>query len=180
MKGLKTGMYGFKREYLLTEKKFLKVEERARKLNSRLTNIEWDGNTSELIFTTASATRPGVTHTQVVGIDALDPEGTIKLLKATTRRQQEKLLLNSGLHIYCSCEAFLYWGYKYKAWQMGYGMSRENRAPNIRNPKRQGFLCKHLYEVLDTLPYALHNVLRRFNDNKSKIMQDLIEREFDV
>ena len=65
--------------------------------------------------------------------------------------------LNYGdVHIRCNCPAFLYWGYAYIGTQLRYlyGVPRENRYPNERNPNVEGTICKHCDAVIQ---YCLSN-----------------------
>lgn len=64
--------------------------------------------------------------------------------------------------IVSNCPAFHYWGYKYKAWRMGYGLEKELRRPVIRNPHEQGYVCKHLYLVLQTFPFYAKQLASKF------------------
>lgn len=55
--------------------------------------------------------------------------------------------LNSNVRVHCHCPAFLYWGSSYNATKENYKVKykpREFREPNIRDPKRENKLCKHL------------------------------------
>ena len=64
--------------------------------------------------------------------------------------------------IVSNCPAFHYWGYKYKAWKMGYGLEKELRRPVIRNPHEKGYVCKHLYLVLQTFPFYAKELAAKF------------------
>jgi len=64
--------------------------------------------------------------------------------------------------IVSNCPAFHYWGYKYKAWKMGYGLEKELRRPVIRNPYEKGYVCKHLYLVLQTFPFYAKELAAKF------------------
>jgi len=64
--------------------------------------------------------------------------------------------------IVSNCPAFHYWGYKYKAWKMGYGLEKELRRPVIRNPHGKGYVCKHLYFVLQTFPFYAKELAAKF------------------
>ena len=64
--------------------------------------------------------------------------------------------------IVSNCPAFHYWGYKYKAWRMGYGLEKELRRPVIRNPHEKGYVCKHLYLVLQTFPFYAKTLASKF------------------
>ena len=63
-------------------------------------------------------------------------------------------ILNVPMKIFCKCPYFLYWGVQYNATQGKYlmsGQQKEKREPNIRDPKRENNLCKHLSAVKDSL-----------------------------
>ena len=64
--------------------------------------------------------------------------------------------------IVSNCPAFHYWGYKYKAWKMGYGLEKELRRPVIRNPHEKGYVCKHLFLVLQTFPFYAKELASKF------------------
>ena len=51
--------------------------------------------------------------------------------------------------IVSNCPAYTFWGFAYKAWMRGYGLVRETRRPIVRNPKEQGWCCKHLYAIMN-------------------------------
>lgn len=53
-----------------------------------------------------------------------------------------------------NCPADLYWGGQYIRTQKSAKYTEpENRAPNVRNPKQYGAMCKHLQLVFDLLPH---------------------------
>lgn len=64
--------------------------------------------------------------------------------------------------IVSNCPAFHFWGYKYKAWKMHYGLEKELRRPVIRNPYGKGYVCKHLFLVLETFPFYSKTLASRF------------------
>lgn len=66
--------------------------------------------------------------------------------------------------IVSNCPAFHYYGYKYKAWKMGYGLEKELRRPIIRNPFGKGYVCKHLYLVLETFPFISKTLASKFSE----------------
>jgi len=61
--------------------------------------------------------------------------------------------LLGDVRVFCSCPAFLYWGYRYIAWKHGFGLRRETRKPTTRNPHLHGSVCKHLEAVLKAIPF---------------------------
>ena len=56
--------------------------------------------------------------------------------------------LDGDIGVYCSCNAFKYLGHKYNVLQLDSGIRKETRAPNIKDPNRDNFLCKHLKDLL--------------------------------
>lgn len=151
--------FGYKR--LLSEKKFLRVQERARALlkdGAELQAILY--KKQMLIFKVTSGTygKP-VQWTVKVQVD----DATLEfLLQCKNFFELEHLIKDSGLKIHCDCPAWLYWGYKYMAWKKGYGLEREMRRPKIRNPHEQGFLCKHAYLVLQLYPFWSKALAKKF------------------
>ena len=93
--------------------------------------------------------------------------------------------LQGNIKIYCSCDAFLYHGYKYIAFKAKSGIEPETRAPKITNPNMQGMACKHILVALQQMKkdynsiYELFNKQlsnshdNRHNDNKSFTNNDL-------
>lgn len=54
----------------------------------------------------------------------------------------------------CNDPSFKYWGYQYILTQKGAQHGEpEDRAPDIRNPKRYGTACKHIHNVMERLPF---------------------------
>ncbi len=116
-----------------------------------------------LTFVTPSGTTPGKFWTSQIFLSNLD-----KLVKkykdVRTPREITNLAIAGDLQCNCNCPAFLFWGFKYKAWVKGYGFQSEQRFPKIRNPKLQGSVCKHLEQVLATLPFYLSDITRDLKD----------------
>lgn len=107
-------------------------------------------------FETKSATGKG-SYTQTITILGL--YSRLKKLKnrrtSNIKKTIDEAIKNNDLKIYCECPAFLYWGYKYINTQEKNvpPKRKENRPPDIRNPKRKGIMCKHLNLVLDVFPF---------------------------
>lgn len=59
--------------------------------------------------------------------------------------------LSGNLKISCSCDAFLYQGYKFISFKNDAGIDPENRPPDIRNPNREGMACKHIIAALNQM-----------------------------
>jgi len=145
---------------LLREKDFLKVQLRARavwKNGIVLSAIYYRNN--EIIFKTRSATDPRLIYTERIQLTDLSIE---KILAAKKFRDIEDMIKNGDIKVYCSCPAFLFWGYKYMAWKGGYGLEKETRSPRIRNPYEKGYLCKHLYAICQIFPLLARPIASKF------------------
>lgn len=70
--------------------------------------------------------------------------------------------------IVSNCPAFHYYGFKYKAWKLGYGLEKELRRPVIRNPHGKGYVCKHLFLVLGTFPFYAKDLSKKFEEYWAK------------
>lgn len=77
---------------------------------------------------------------------------TIQLLSLTANKLKSlKSALSGDIRISCTCDAFLYQGYKYISWKAQAGIDSETRPPDIRNPERKGMACKHILVALNKL-----------------------------
>lgn len=96
-----------------------------------------------------------------------------------------EVALQGNIKIYCSCDAFLYHGYKYIAFKAKSGIEPETRAPKITNPNMQGMACKHILVALQQMKKDYNSIYELFNkqlsnsndnrhsDNKSFTNNDL-------
>ena len=111
-------IYNYKK--LLSEKDFLKVQQRARALMRDGTDLVAISYKDKLLtFKTRSGTDRRKIWVQQIEID----EVTLpKVLACKSFSELEAMVKNSSLKVYCNCPAFLYWGYKYMAWKRGYGL----------------------------------------------------------
>lgn len=67
---------------------------------------------------------------------------------------EKRLVSNADLLISCSCPYWQWQGPEYHASQKGYLFWRPRgtaSVPDIRDPGRQNFVCKHAYKVLETM-----------------------------
>jgi len=159
---LKNGGIGYRR--LLSEHQFLQVQRRARELMRDGTNLNSIYVKEQtLIYKTNSSDfrHNRITYTQRLYIEDASFENVIK---AKNFNELEKIMLNGGIKVHCNCPAFYYWGYKYKAWRMGYGLEKELRRPVIRNPFAKGYVCKHLFLVLQTFPFCSKTLASKFSE----------------
>lgn len=97
----------------------------------------------EVYFTTTSQTYPNKRHVVILQCKDIDPDTDMESLKS--------IMKNKDIKIACSCEAFLYHGFKYISYHADAGIDPEDRPPNKTNPNRIGMACKHILAVLKYL-----------------------------
>lgn len=158
---MKPSPYGYRD--LLSEREFLKVQQRARQLDrgTNLESIKYDEQM--LMYRTRSSEYAdnGIIYTQRILIEEASFEN---IIKARNFNEIEKIMRDGGLKVHCNCPAFHFWGYAYKAWHQHYGLVKELRRPIIRNPYGKGYVCKHLYLVLQTFPFYSKELASKFSN----------------
>jgi hypothetical protein len=75
-------------------------------------------------------------------------------------RQQVNLMVSGDLQVHCTCPAFNWWGYRYIVTQLGAALYPQNIRPDVRNPREQGIICKHLASVMRVLPFWMPDITR--------------------
>jgi len=135
------------------------IEQRSAPLSSFYDGVNSEG---DALFRTTSDTTSGVQFWNQ-RIKFLDLDEAVEIIQDNeedfTDRDIIDLVVFGEIAVYCDCPAFLYWGYKYMAWSMEYGIKREVRPPDIRNPAREGSVCKHLYNVFHVLPFHINQIV---------------------
>lgn len=74
----------------------------------------------------------------------------ISKLKGSDEEKLE-LALAGDIKVGCTCPDYSYGGWKYIGTQLDYSTHRENRPPDIRNPKQEGTVCKHIGHILSNI-----------------------------
>lgn len=174
----KPSPYSYKQ--LMSEKSFLKVASRAARVQGfSLLSVDYlaDSTGIELRYLVNSVERPGVKYNVVLRIDSLSPDSLV----SRPTSQVATLLRMSGIKVYCSCPAFLYWGYQYKAEHRNYAAFKLGvRYPKIRNPHLQGFICKHTYACLSVTSAMWGKYAKMLKDHISESraaeVQDSLQR----
>jgi len=93
-------------------------------------------------FKTTSGTIPGKFWNQLIKLEDLD-EAIEALEDDDTMNPSDavNLAVFGDVRVHCDDPSFLYWGWQYISWEMDYGIEREDRFPQIRNPRLKGTLC---------------------------------------
>lgn len=82
-----------------------------------------------------------------------------------------KYSIESGdVHLVCSCPSFLFHGFRYIATQLGYlyGIPKEKRFPDVRNPRVQSVYCKHLSRVMEQVLQDETLLIQQFADKYAR------------
>lgn len=156
---------------LISEKQFLKVQERARGIGVNLVSIDY--RNFELRFRTESTRIRGLFYDEIVQFSQLSPEDILE------GRNLASLLRSAKIKVYSSDPSFLYWGYAYIATKKGYGLYPERRKPTIRNPHLYGYCGKHLYAVLMTLPFLTPKIGKMMKDFWTEEQQEQFRKALD-
>lgn len=80
----------------------------------------------------------------------VDDYTKISRLKGTVKEKLD-IALDSNISLFCSCPSFRYNGYMYMADELSYGIKQQQLFPGIRNPELRGTVCKHLYQLMETI-----------------------------
>ena len=134
---------------------FLKRRERSKQTPG--SNYVGMQKNKTLIFKTNSHTEPGTVYTQKIRLKDLP-----KLVKEhkgkKPRLEIVKLATQGDIAVHCDCPAFKYWGFEYKAKKEDYGIHKQDKSPDVRNPGLKGSMCKHLDNVALVLPFNVVNI----------------------
>lgn len=92
-------------------------------------------------------------------------------------KDEEKLDigLSSEIKVSCTCPDFLYGGFKYIGTQLSYSTHKENRPPDIRNPRQAGTVCKHVGHILnniDKFKPEMVDFIKRSREGKYKVVSE--------
>lgn len=91
---------------------------------------------------------------------------TIQLLDlASNKLKSLQSALDGNLKISCTCDAFLFQGYKYIAYKKGVGIDKETRSPDKTNPEKKGLACKHIIVALNQMKADFKLIYNLFKSN---------------
>jgi len=82
--------------------------------------------------------------------------------------------MDSDVLVYCTCDAYLYWGSKYWGTQDDYNIKvyKENRPPYVRDPHKERYVCKHIIRA------SRYMRKKGFNYFSPKILNNSSSKEF--
>lgn len=104
---------------------------------------------------------------------------TIQLLSLTGNKLRSlKSALQGDIRINCTCDAFLYQGYKYISWKANTGIDKETRSPDITNPSKTGMACKHILVVLEQLKSDYDSIYSLFKKTYPRVKVDNKNNKF--
>jgi hypothetical protein len=146
-------------------KELIKGADSGRKARSKFIRIFYKGvlkTKGWIQFNTPSQYTPGKKYYQYVKLLDIKDIDNLKDLK---KKDIIRLLLAGNVSCYCSCPDFLYKGFKYMGYNMGYGVYKEMRYPKIKNPNLEGTVCKHMLAVLQVLSLHWLSIHRDMTDS---------------
>ena len=134
--------------------KYLRLELKARDLINKSDSVSKQkarnlrpnyekGEDNQAYFSVGSKSNPGKKNIVIISSDSINDD--------TTTEELKEILRNDDIRVSCTCEAFLYQGFKYITYRNKAGIDPEMRPPTKRNPQQKGMLCKHIIAVLNYL-----------------------------
>lgn len=97
----------------------------------------------------------------------------IKFDRDTSKGTLKSRPYNDDCHVFCQCPSFQYWGPAYNSTEGDYNLDHiETRKPDIRDPKREVKICKHISRVALLLSRLSYNGL----DKKAGVTASVIQR----
>jgi hypothetical protein len=100
---------------------------------------------------------------------------TVQLLDLTGNKLKSlKQSLSGSVRVHCTCPAFLYSGFKYITYKSNAGINKEDRAPVIKNPNKEGMACKHIIVALNQMKKdytAIYSMFKEQNPKKSELQK---------
>jgi len=141
---------------------------KAKKLTTSYIGLNKNG---DLMFKTSSGTTRGKFWYQTVrlldlpkALEVFADDGDI------TDRDIVSYSIQGNLAVYCNDPSFKYWGWQWMATQDEYGIVPEDRAPVYRNTELRGAVCKHIYIVLQVLPFWTNRIVK---DLRAQFFRDV-------
>ncbi len=146
----------------------------SRTVKTLVNGTKYEGVTKDgmIMFTTLSAkhSENGLTYVEkIVPVELSDVLAMDDLLD----KEKVNLAISGDLKMSCSCPAFKFWGFQYILTQLdAVEGEEETRAPKPypknpekrRNTKLEGVVCKHLYLVIQVLPFHINNIVRDYRN----------------
>jgi len=147
------------------------LRQRSAKTNkgSYLVNVDKEGT---IIYRTPSYTKDKIVYMQLVKLVDL-PTIYMEHKDSKPIDQIIKMAIFGDILVHCTDPSWVYWGFKYIGTVDDYAVYPENRPPDINNPGKRGSVCKHLDNVLYTIPFNVAQIGKKMKDNG---FLDIIER----
>lgn len=145
---------------LISNKTFLDVRRRANNIGEVDLFEKVNYRERRLTFHVPSETGVGSYRASII-VDSLDRRSAKELRPSVVNG----IIRNSNLLVYCTCPAFKYWGFKFIGTLEQYGINPETRYPDIRNPRLEGKVCKHLYRALQLYSFNIDKIRQNLVDN---------------
>lgn len=116
----------------------------------------------------------GVKNHKVISVAEVKLDDPIPVYDLNVRKY-ENFLLNAGVVVH-NCPAFLYWGSKYISTDEDYHLPEhdEDRPPDIRDPGRINWLCKHVVSLRYKTLYTIR--MKQLIDRYAKIPKHHLEK----
>lgn len=140
---------------------FLKQSVRSSVLTG-LTLAGFDGDTMNFWINSSHWAENHTKYMDTVRFKEWEGIGSDLTMKPVERARM--LMFNGNVELNCTCDSFLYWGYRYILTQMDASLIPENRPPVERNPQMRGVVCKHLNRTLNSFPFYTSDLAKQVRE----------------
>lgn len=125
------------------------------------TFLRFKGNV--VSFRTTSGTTKGLFWLQTLQLVGLRKQlDLVRDGKTTLLKAVRAAVLDGDIKVHCNCPAQKWWGWAYISTELGFKYGRKQKIfPSIRNPRLKGTVCKHLINVLGTLPFNVSTMVKK-------------------
>lgn len=190
--GRKTRSAGLITKYLGTYEKDTGVKKR-----SKSGAGQSDYGQARTFWRVDSGSKPGKYYNCIVEFHISQEGGLFGIAKAEKQNIKEihKTLAGADVRVYCNCPDFYWSGIKYNLGPKGdykgavipnqnAGYKEEKpivtKAPDIRDPKREHVLCKHLLAIKKNIGFNVSSIMKDLKDFDNNIkVNDELARELD-
>jgi len=116
---------------------------RSRSSNIVARFVDFNKDTGDVHYSVTSQAKAGKSYTVTFRFKEWNPD-------MAHLDDEIQHAVKGNIEIDCTCPAFTYQGYKFRASVKGGSVDIERRPPNETNPDRHGYACKHILKAIDS------------------------------
>lgn len=127
-------------------------DQRSKSCTPAITNFDNNTGTVDLVTSCAGSKNAWVQRVQFLDYyNLVSEEEKANINSYEELKSKYPEIIYSDIKVFCGCPAYIFYGFQYIDYQLDFGLTPENRPPDIRNPGQEGTVCKHLISALEYL-----------------------------